>query len=227
MKRILIVEDDNEIAGIERDYLELAGFGVTIAEEGIEGMRLALTGDFDLILLDVMLPGLDGFEICRRIRGKIDTPIMMVTARRSDIDKIRGLGFGADEYIEKPFSPGVLVARVKSQFAQYERLKGGEREDSIHIGDVVLNPTTHVVMVRGEEKKLPNKEFKLLEFLMVNAGHVFSRETLYARIWGMDPLGNTATVPVHINRIREAIEEEPANPKHILNIWGVGYKFKP
>lgn len=229
MKKILIVEDDKEIAGIERDYLELAGFETAIAEEGTEGMRLALTGGFDLILLDVMLPGIDGFEICRRIRGLIDIPIMMVTARRSDIDKIRGLGFGADAYVEKPFSPSVLVAKVKAQLAQYERLRGAEKEkdDAIRIGDIVLNPSTHIVTVRGEEKKFPNKEFKLLEFLMINADYVFSREDLYTRIWGMDSLGNTATVPVHINRLREEIEEDPANPKHILTIWGVGYKFKP
>lgn len=227
MKRILIIEDDKEIAGIERDYLELSGYGTVIAEDGVEGMRLALTGGFDLILLDVMLPGMDGFEICRRIRGEIDIPIIMVTARRSDIDKIRGLGFGADGYMEKPFSPGVLVARVKSQLAQYERLKGTKKDDTIRIADIVLDPSRHVVTVRGQEKRLPNKEFKLLEFLMINADHVFSREVLYTRIWGMDPIGNTATVPVHINRIREAVEEDPANPKHILNIWGVGYKFKP
>lgn len=206
MKRILIIEDDAEIAGIERDYLELAGYETDITGDGAEGMRLALTGDYALILLDVMLPGVDGFEICRRIRG---------------------LGFGADVYVEKPFSPGVLVARVKSQIAQYERLKEPRRDDTIRIGDIALDPSRHVVTVRGREKCLPNKEFKLLEFLMINADHVFSREDLYTRIWGMDPIGNTATVPVHINRIREAVEEDPANPKHIVNIWGVGYKFKP
>lgn len=229
MKRILIIEDDAEIAGIERDYLELAGYETDITGDGAEGMRLALTGDYALILLDVMLPGVDGFEICRRIRGRVDVPIIIVSARRSDIDKIRGLGFGADVYVyvEKPFSPGVLVARVKSQIAQYERLKEPRRDDTIRIGDIALDPSRHVVTVRGREKCLPNKEFKLLEFLMINADHVFSREDLYTRIWGMDPIGNTATVPVHINRIREAVEEDPANPKHIVNIWGVGYKFKP
>lgn len=227
MKRILIVEDDQEIAGIEKDYLELSDFEVVISGDGPEGMRLALTGDFDLILLDVMLPGLSGFDICQRIRETIDTPIILVTARRSDSDKIRGFGFGADGYIEKPFSPGVLVARVKAQLAQYDRLKGKKKDDAIRFGDIILDPGRHVVTVRGKEKCLPNKEFRLLEFLMVNADHVFSREALYTRIWGMDSLGNTATVPVHINRIREAVEEDPANPKHILNVWGVGYKFKP
>ena len=199
-KRILIVEDDDDIASIERDYLEVGGYEVKVEENGTAGLTEALTGEYDLILLDIMLPGMDGFQIVRKLRDKIDIPIMMVTARRSDIDKIRGLGFGADDYIEKPFSPGVLVAR---------------------------EPDTHRIFVRGEEKVLPNKEFQLLEFLMVHADVVFSRESLYTRIWGMDSLGNTSTVPVHINRLREAVEEDPSDPKHILTIWGVGYKFKP
>ena len=227
-KRILIVEDDDDIASIERDYLEVGGYEVKVEENGTAGLTEALTGEYDLILLDIMLPGMDGFQIVRKLRDKIDIPIMMVTARRSDIDKIRGLGFGADDYIEKPFSPGVLVARVKSQLARYERLKGtGERRKKISIGGITLEPDTHRIFVRGEEKVLPNKEFQLLEFLMVHVDVVFSRESLYTRSWGMDSLGNTSTVPVHINRLREAVEEDPSNPKHILTIWGVGYKFKP
>lgn len=227
-KRILIVEDDDDIASIERDYLEVGGYEVTVEENGTAGLTEALTGDYDLILLDIMLPGMDGFQIVRKLRDKVDIPIMMVTARRSDIDKIRGLGFGADDYIEKPFSPGVLVAKVKSQLAQYERLKGksGDKKE-ISISGITLEPDTHRIFVRGEEKVLPNKEFQLLEFLMVHADVVYSRESLYTRIWGMDSLGNTSTVPVHINRLREAVEEDPSNPKHILTIWGVGYKFKP
>lgn len=227
-KKILIVEDDDDIASIERDYLEVGGYEVKVEENGTAGLTEALTGEYDLILLDIMLPGMDGFQIVRKLRDKIDIPIMMVTARRSDIDKIRGLGFGADDYIEKPFSPGVLVARVKSQLAQYERLKGTEeRRKKISIGGIILEPDTHRIFVRGMEKVLPNKEFQLLEFLMVHADVVFSRESLYTRIWGMDSLGNTSTVPVHINRLREAVEEDPSDPKHILTIWGVGYKFKP
>ncbi len=226
-KKILIIEDDDDIASIEQDYLEVSGYEVTVEENGTKGLAEAMAGDYDLILLDVMLPGMDGFQICRKLRDKIDVPIMMVTAKRTDIDKIRGLGFGADDYIEKPFSPGVLVAKVKSQLAQYERLKGKQHEKNrITIGDISLESDTHRVFVRGEEKVLPNKEFKLLEFLMLHADVVHSRETLYTRIWGMDSLGNTATVPVHINRLREAVEENPAEPKHILTIWGVGYKFK-
>lgn len=227
-KRILIVEDDDDIASIEKDYLEVSGYQVTVEENGTAGLTEALTGDYDLILLDVMLPGMDGFQIVRKLRDKVDIPIMMVTAKRTDIDKIRGLGFGADDYIEKPFSPGVLVAKVKSQLAQYERLKGKpEDRKRITISGITLESDIHRIWVRGEEKVLPNKEFQLLEFLMVHADVVYSRETLYTRIWGMDSLGNTATVPVHINRLREAVEEDPANPRHILTIWGVGYKFKP
>lgn len=222
-KRILIVEDDDDIASIEKDYLEVSGYQVTVEENGTAGLTEALTGDYDLILLDVMLPGMDGFQIVRKLRDKVDIPIMMVTAKRTDIDKIRGLGFGADDYIEKPFSPGVLVAKVKSQLAQYERLKGKpEDRKRITISGITLESDTHRIWVRGEEKVLPNKEFQLLEFLMVHADVVYSRETLYTRIWGMDSLGNTATVPVHINRLREAVEEDPSNPKHILTIWGVG-----
>ena len=227
-KKILIIEDDDDIASIEKDYLEVSGYEVVVEENGVTGLAEAQTGEYDLLLLDVMLPGMDGFAICRKLRDQIDIPIMMVTAKRTDIDKIRGLGFGADDYIEKPFSPGVLVAKVKSQLAQYERLKGKNHENHrLTIGDISLESDTHRVFVRGEEKILPNKEFKLLEFLMIHADVVYSRESLYTRIWGMDSLGNTATVPVHINRLREALEEDPSNPKHILTIWGVGYKFRP
>lgn len=228
-ERILIIEDDEDIAHIEKDYLQLQHYEAVSVSDGAEGCRLALTEHFDLILLDLMLPGMDGFEICRRIRNHVDIPIVMVTARRSDLDKIKGLGFGADDYIEKPFSPGVLVARVKARIDQYRRLKGtGEKgESTVSIGDVVLDPKTHRVTVRGREVILPNKEFQLLEFLMINADIVFSRDELYTRIWGMDSLGNTATVPVHINRLREEIEKDPANPRHLMTIWGVGYKFCP
>lgn len=224
--KILIIEDDVDISSIEKDYLELNDYSTTIIDNGIDGLREALTGDYDLILLDVMLPGLDGFELCRKLRNKIDIPIMMVTARRTDIDKIRGLGFGADDYIEKPFSPSVLIAKIKSQLAQYQRLKGTKKNFKISIGNISLEPSTHYVYVNGERKTLPKKEFQLLQFLMTNADIVFSRETLYDRIWGMDSMGNTSTVPVHINRLREAIEDDPATPKHLLTIWGVGYKFQ-
>lgn len=227
-KRILLIEDDADIASIEKDYLEVSGYEVAIESDGIGGLEEARTGSYDLILLDVMLPGMDGFTICRKLRDQIDIPIIMVTAKQGDIDQIRGLGFGADEYIAKPFSPSVLVAKVKSQLAQYERLKGKTNDTGrITLGDISLEPKSHRVFVRGEEKILPNKEFKLLEFLMIHADIVYSRESLYTRIWGMDSLGNTATVPVHINRIRDAVEIDPAHPHHILTVWGVGYKFQP
>lgn len=226
-KKILIIEDDADIAAIERDYLEISGYEVEICATGSDGMEKSLSGNFDLIILDIMLPEMDGFEVCKNIRGKIDIPIMMLTARKSDIDKIRGLGFGADDYIEKPFSPSVLVARVKSQLAQYERLKGSADANKIILGNIILESDTHRVFVNDKELFLPNKEFQLLEFLMTNANIVFSREILYDRIWGMNSFGNTSTVAVHINRLREAVELDPAKPKHLITVWGVGYKFKP
>lgn len=226
-KKILIIEDDADIAAIEKDYLEVSGYDVEISDNGSDGMRAALNGNFDLIILDIMLPGMNGFDVCKNIRGKIDIPIMMLTARKSDIDKIKGLGFGADDYIEKPFSPSVFVARVKSRLAQYERLKGTADANKIILGNITLESDTHRVFVDEKEIVLPNKEFQLLEFLMTNANIVFNRETLYDRIWGMNSFGNTATVPVHINRLREAVELDPAKPKHLITVWGVGYKFKP
>ncbi|MBR1397484.1 MAG: response regulator transcription factor [Selenomonadaceae bacterium] len=228
-KKILIIEDDPDIASIEKDYLELHGYDVEITETGPDGMKEALTNKYNLIILDIMLPGMDGFEICRKIRNKLDIPIMMLTARKTDIDKIRGLGFGADDYMEKPFSPSVLVAKVNSQIAQYNRLKNKDevKNQKLSIGSVTLDSDTHRVFVGSNEKLMPNKEFQLLEFLMSNADKVFSRETLYERIWGMDSMGNTATIAVHINRLRETIEEDPANPKHLITVWGVGYKFRP
>ncbi|MBQ3336852.1 MAG: response regulator transcription factor [Selenomonadaceae bacterium] len=226
-KKILIIEDDADIAAIEKDYLEVSGYDVEISDNGSDGMRAALNGNFDLIILDIMLPGMNGFDVCKNIRGKIDIPIMMLTARKSDIDKIKGLGFGADDYIEKPFSPSVFVARVKSRLAQYERLKGSADANKIILGNITLESDTHRVFVDEKEIVLPNKEFQLLEFLMTNANIVFNRETLYDRIWGMNSFGNTATVPVHINRLRDAVELDPAKPKHLITVWGVGYKFKP
>ena len=226
-KKILIIEDGSDIAAIERDYLEISGYEVEICATGSDGMEKSLSGNFDLIILDIMLPEMDGFEVCKNIRDKIDIPIMMLTARKSDIDKIKGLGFGADDYIEKPFSPSVLVARVKSQLAQYERLKGTSDTNKIIFGNIILESDTHRVFVNDKEIFLPNKEFQLLEFLMTNANIVFSRETLYDRIWGMNSFGNTSTVAVHINRLREAVELDPAKPKHLITVWSVGYKFKP
>lgn len=229
MKKILIVEDDPAIAAIERDYLEIDHFAVEIAAEGISGLQRALAGGFDLILLDLMLPGLDGFSVCRKLREKLDIPILLVTAKQEDIDKIRGLGLGADDYIEKPFSPSVLVARVKANIAQYERLKQRQlaaADPEIKIGPIRINTGSHRVFTMGREINLKNKEYEMLLFLVKNPDMVFDKETLYERIWGYDALGDTATVAVHINRLREKIEADPSNPKYIQTVWGAGYRFK-
>ena len=226
MDKILIIEDDTAIAEIERDYLELDGFSVEIAADGNTGLERGLSGDFDLILLDLMLPGMDGFSICRRLRETLDVPILMVTARQEDIDKIRGLGLGADDYIEKPFSPSVLVARVKAHLARYRRLTKAEHKGSeIQIGGIRLNEETHRVYVEGEEVELTHKEYELLLFFMLNVDVVFSREQLYERIWGWDAMGDSATVAVHINRLRKKIEKDPTNPRYIVSVWGAGYRF--
>ena len=229
MKRILIIEDDDSISAIERDYLVLAGFEVDIAATGGDGIAMGRSGHYDLILLDLMLPGVDGFSVCRTLRGTLDIPILMVTARQEDIDKIKGLGMGADDYITKPFSPNVLVARIKANLAQYDRLKNSGSRDRarISLGSVTLHTDTRRVFVDGTEVPLKNKEFELLYFLMSNADIVFSREALYERIWGYDALGDNATVAVHINRLREKIERDPSKPRYIQTVWGAGYRFKP
>ena len=226
MQKILIVEDDRAIAEIERDYLELEGFGVEIAQDGPEGLSRGLEGGFDLILLDLMLPGMDGFLVCQKLRQTLDIPIVMVTARREDIDKIRGLGLGADDYVEKHFSPGVLVARVKAHLAQYQRLKEKKAPAEITLGAVRLNTDTHRVLVEGQEVSLKNKEYELLLFLMLHVDMVFDRETLYEKVWGLDAMGDNATVAVHINRLREKIERDPAKPQYIETVWGAGYRFR-
>lgn len=228
MQNILIVEDDPAISRIERDYLELNQFSVTVAEDGEEGLREALKGEYDLILLDVMLPGIDGFAVCRALREKqVDVPILMVTARSEDRDKIRGLGLGADDYIEKPFSPAVLVARIRANLAQYARLRQGAAPDeALTAGALRLEPRSRKVFLSGREIPLKNKEYELLWFFMRNAGMVFDRETLYERVWGMEALGDNATVAVHINRLREKLEENPAEPRYIVTVRGAGYRFE-
>lgn len=227
MKKILIVEDDMGIAELERDYLEANNFKVEIATNGNEGLQKALTEDYALILLDIMLPGQDGFQICRQVREFKDTPILLVSARREDVDKIRGFGIGADDYIMKPFSPSELVARVKAHIARYERLTcGGNPEGRILRYDgLEIQLDTHRVFVNDEEVTLKNKEFELLVFLAENPGIVLSKEKIFSRVWGMDALSDTATVMVHINRIREKIEPDSAKPTYIETVWGAGYRF--
>ena len=228
MAKILIIEDDRAISDIERDYLELSGFETDTAYDGVEGLNKALGGGHDLILLDLMLPGLDGFSVCKKLRDKTDVPILMVTARTQDIDKIRGLGFGADDYIEKPFSPGVLVARVKAHLAQYERLKPNQETVSslVEGGPFVMDTDAHSASIGGRELSLKNKEFELLLFLLRHPNQVFSREDLYELIWGLESMGDNITVAVHINRLREKIESDPSKPEYIQTVWGVGYRLK-
>ena len=226
MKRVLIIEDDEKITEIERDYLEANEFEVELAANGNEGLEKSLANDYDLILLDIMLPGVDGFQICRSIRKVKETPILMVSAKREDVDKIRGLGLGADDYIVKPFSPSELVARVKSHIARYERLTGGKNQANVlNFDDLEINLDAHRVFVGGDEVTLANREFELLAFLAQNPNIVFSRERLFERIWGLDALGDSATVTVHVNRIRDKIEHNPNKPRHIETIWGSGYRF--
>lgn len=228
MEKILIIEDDVDIATVENDYLNISGYKADIALNGSDGLRLEEENKYNLILLDLMLPGMDGFTVCRKLREKTDVPILMVSARKEDIDKIRGLGLGADDYIEKPFSPSVLVAKVRANLAQYNRIKenGGQKMSKITLGDITVNTAAHRVYVREKEVELKNKEYELLLFLITNPEVVFDRETLYEHIWGMDAIGDNATVAVHINRLREKLEKDPANPEHIETVWGAGYRFK-
>lgn len=228
MSRILIVEDEVAIADLEKDYLELSGFEVEIENDGTKGLERALHEEFDLFILDLMLPGVDGFEICKKIRETKNTPILMVSAKKDDIDKIRGLGLGADDYVTKPFSPSELVARVKAHLARYERLIGSNmpQNDIIEIRGIKIDKTARRVWVNGEEKQFTTKEFDLLTFLAENPNHVFTKEELFRKIWDMESIGDIATVTVHIKKIREKIEMKTNKPQYIETIWGVGYRFK-
>ena len=228
MSRILIIEDEEAIADLEKDYLELSGFEVKICNTGDEGLQTALREEFDLIVLDLMLPGLDGFEVCKKIREEKNIPIIMVSAKKEDIDKIRGLGMGADDYTTKPFSPSELVARVKAHLARYDRLVGSSNKnnDVIEIRGIRIDKTARRVIVDGEEKAFTGKEFDLLTFLAEHPNHVYTKEELFREIWDMDSIGDIATVTVHIKKIREKIEFDSAKPQYIETIWGVGYRFK-
>lgn len=228
MSRILIVEDEQSIAELEKDYLELSGFEVMMETNGAAGLKRALSEEVELVILDLMLPGLDGFEVCRKIRAVKDIPILMVSAKKDDIDKIRGLGLGADDYITKPFSASELVARVKAHLARYERLTGSNasRNTVIEIRGLKIDKTARRVFLNGEEKIFTTKEFDLLTFLAENPNHVYSKEELFREIWNMESLGDIATVTVHIKKIREKIEVNTAKPQYIETIWGVGYRFK-
>lgn len=228
MSKILIIEDELAIAELEKDYLELSGFSVDIEASGDTGAKRALAEDYDLIILDLMLPNMDGFEICKKIREEKNIPVIMVSAKKDDIDKIRGLGLGADDYMTKPFSPSELVARVKAHLARYERLIGsGMKENEvIQIRGIKIDKTARRVYVNGEEKIFTTKEFDLLTFLAQNPNHVFTKEELFQEIWDMESIGDIATVTVHIKKIREKIEINTSKPQYIETIWGVGYRFK-
>jgi DNA-binding response OmpR family regulator len=228
MKRILIIEDELSIAELEKDYLELSGFEVEVETTGDKGAERALNEEFNLIILDLMLPNMDGFEICKQIRQIKNIPIIMVSAKKEDIDKIRGLGMGADDYITKPFSPSELVARVKAHLARYERLIGsGQKENEvIEIRGLKIDKTARRVFVNDEEKIFTTKEFDLLTFLAENPNHVYTKEELFREIWDMESIGDIATVTVHIKKIREKIEYNTSKPQYIETIWGVGYRFK-
>ena len=228
MSRILIIEDEEAIADLEKDYLELSGFEVEIEHAGDTGLLKALKEEFNLIILDLMLPGMDGFEVCKKIREEKNVPILMVSAKKDDIDKSRGLGLGADDYMTKPFSPSELVARVKAHMARYERLVSTNQKtnDIVEIRGIKIDKTARRVYVDGEEKAFTTKEFDLLTLLAENPNHVFTKEELFREIWDMDSIGDIATVTVHIKKIREKIEFDTANPQYIETIWGVGYRFK-
>lgn len=228
MSKILIVEDEVAIADLERDYLELSGFDAEVANDGEAGLAEALRGDYNLVILDLMLPGVDGFEICRKVREEKNTPIIMVSAKKDDIDKIRGLGLGADDYMTKPFSPSELVARVKAHLARYERLIGSAAEVNkvIEIRGLKIDTTARRVWVNGEERTFTTKEFDLLTFLASHPNHVYTKDELFSEIWDMESIGDIATVTVHIKKIREKIELDTSNPQYIETIWGVGYRFR-
>jgi DNA-binding response OmpR family regulator len=226
MKKVLIIEDELNIAELERDYLEVNGIESYIATTTEEGLEQAMTNTYDLILLDLMLPRVDGFELCKQLRRNLDIPILMVTARNEDIDKVRGFDRGADDYIVKPFNPNELVARVKAHIARYDRLIHREQNHSeIQIRGLVIHSDARKVFINGKERILTAKEFDLLKFLATNPNIVFTKEHLMERIWGYDAIGDITTVTVHIRKIREKIEENPSTPQFIETIWGVGYRF--
>ena len=228
MNRILIIEDELAIAELEKDYLELSDFKIDVETDGEKGAKRAIEEDYDLLILDLMLPGIDGFDICRRVREKKDMSIIMVSSKNDDIDKIRGLGMGADDYITKPFSPSELVARVKAHLSRYSRLVGGNVSDNecIEIRGIKIDKTARRVFVNGVEERFTTKEFDLLTFLAQNPNHVFTKEELFQKIWGMESVGDVATVTVHIKKIREKVEGDTSKPQYIETIWGVGYRFK-
>lgn len=230
MKKILIVEDDVSIAELQKDYLELEGFEVKICNNGVEGLNALKTKEFDLLILDVMLPKIDGFTILRSMQEDKEIPVLMVSAKKDDIDKIKGLSLGADDYITKPFNPGELVARVKSHIQNYERIKNkfnsSVKSSTIIIRGLEIRKDCRQVFVNGAEINLAQKEFDLLLYLAENPNRVFSKVELFEKIWGYDALSDTSTITVHIGRIREKIDKYTSQPQYIETVWGTGYRLR-
>ena len=229
-QRILIAEDNPQIAQLEQDYLEIEGFETQLVTDGETAAEEALSGRYDLLLLDVMLPGKSGYDVCREVRRSTELPILMVTARTESADKILGLGLGADDYISKPFDPAELVARVKSHLKRYQRLTRAAAPaespaEEIRIGELRILPQSWKAYRGDREIRFPNREFELLRYLARNPNIVFSREQLFEAIWGYDYIGDSSTVTVHINRIREKLEEDPSRPRIIETVWGAGYRL--
>ncbi|RUS46982.1 response regulator transcription factor [Cohnella sp. AR92] len=226
MKRILIIEDEVAIAELERDYFELNGMRAELAHDAPQGLEMALKDGFDLIVLDLNLPGADGLELCRQIRNKLDVPILIVSARSEEIDKIRGFGLGADDYVTKPFSPSELIARAKAHMTRYERLAGRASDpEQLRIRELTIDRSARRVYVRGEEVVLTAREFDVLSFMAQHPNRVFSKEDLFERLWGLESAGDISTVAVHVRRVREKIEALPSDPQFIETVWGAGYRF--
>lgn len=224
---ILVVQPDARMASLEKDYLEINGYTATVCEDGKSALQEAVRGAYNLILVDIELPDMDGVALCHKLRKMFDIPILIMTPQENEAEKIRGLGMGADDYIDKNASPNVMIAVIKANLAQYHRLlKSRENTDSILVlGDITVNTDTHRCYVKDAEISLTHKEYELLLFLLQNEDMVFSKETLYEKIWGFEAIGDTATVAVHINRLREKIEQEYMQPRYIQTVWGVGYRL--
>lgn len=228
MSRILIIEDEESIAELEKDYLEVNGYEAVIENRGDTGLLRVMKEDFDLVILDIMLPGMDGFQVCNEIRNVKDIPVLMVSAKKEDIDKIRGLGYGADDYITKPFSPGELVARVKAHLTRYERLVGGgvAKNKIIEIRGLKIDQDARKVFLNGEEKQLTAREYDMLLYFVQNPNKAIPKKELFSAVWGLESFGDISTVTVHINKLRDKIEYDSSNPQFIETVWGVGYRFK-
>jgi len=226
MPKVLIIEDDLEIASLERDYLQIAGFETVLAGNGAEGLKIVKEPDLDLVILDIMLPGLDGFSVLKELRETSDIPVIILSARGEDIDKIRGLGLGVDDYMQKPFSPGELVARVRAHLSRFERLTSKTNKLKLEVRGLEVDREDRSVYIHGKECSLTPKEFDILLFLMENPNRVFSKEYLFERLWGLEAFGDSDTVVVHVRRLREKIELDPQNPQYVETVWGSGYRFR-